>query len=308
MALGLDFSALPISLPCGRTTRTAEPENEGEPVSRSAEAAPGLVPAASPVEAATASEPTVGQLTTRTVAKAPDGSADTRTTVGVNEQVEMSAPATAAWTASSGALDSAKGAAVVWTAPAVGGTSTITAKPKKGDAFSVTMKTIAPRRRFLRPVKWENFLSTLAGSQFTAQVFIEPRYVSFSRIEVREATANAKAKGYYAELGWDGKVHPVTEWLSPDATNNGLFDRIGTLWPGHMPPFKEGSFVWEIPQYYRIVGVGGDGDKYCDDVHSQVMYGPSGAEITSKAGASRLRTPEPSDYLGRPKPARRFGR
>lgn len=119
---------------------------------------------------------------------------------------------------------------------------------------------------------------------------INPANVSLTRIQVREEAVNAVATGYYdTVLGWNGLPHPATAWLTPDASNNGFVDKVGTNEPGSAGPFSLGLFLWPIPQSYRVNG--GAGMVYSTGTHGQVMIGPGGTETTSKEGASRSRTP-----------------
>jgi hypothetical protein len=119
-----------------------------------------------------------------------------------------------------------------------------------------------------------------------------PLTVPFRRTELREEAVNAVATGYYdTVLGWNGIAHPPTAWLSPDASNNGLVDTVGTSPPGTSRPFSRGNFLWAIPQSYRTAGTSGGGSVYSTANHTQVMGGTNGAETTSKEGASRTRAP-----------------
>jgi hypothetical protein len=116
-----------------------------------------------------------------------------------------------------------------------------------------------------------------------------PTNVSFSRIEIREESAKAVADGYYKRF--NGAVHPPTpKWLRPHSGYT-LIDRVGTEPPGLSGPFSAGTFVWAIPQTYRPLGSGGAGVPYITAMQTQVMTGISGAETTSKEGASTSRTP-----------------
>ena len=305
------LSRSPAIQPHGLTAPEGDPLPDAEfgPVSDALDGGspPGGAPAPPPAKAPTPpvaapappapapAPPAPCTLTTKTVTVAPNGAANTRTTVGVNEQVRVSASTAAAWTASSGTLSTANGAATVWTAPETGGASTITATPASGAPCSVTMTTIAPTSRSLTKTSdVGGYAAANAGSAFVAKVTIKPTNVSFSRIEVREESVNAVATGYYdTSLHWNGMAHPQTaSWLALDANNSGLQDTVGTQAPGAPPPFSAGQFRWAIPQSYRIVG-GATVTRYSTANHVQTMGGASGAETTSKEGASRSRTPTP---------------
>ena len=230
-------------------------------------------------------------ITTRTLVTAPDRTADTRRRVGVNERVEMTCTANATWAATSGTLNRRAGVSVIWTAPAVAGTSTITATLANGRTCQVTMTTVEPSNRALTVNSNRAYTAGRAGSGFVANVVIQPTNVSFSRIQVREGAVNSTATGYYdTSLGWNGIAHPVGAWLAVNASNSGLIDTVGTNPPGTAGPFSAGSFDWPIPQDYRVGA--GAARNYSTGTHRQQMVaGASGRETTSKEGASRSRTP-----------------
>jgi hypothetical protein len=213
--------------------------------------------------------------------------------VGVNEQVEMTASASAAWTATGGTITPANGPKVVWTAPAAAATCSVTAAPATGTPCSVDMNALPPSERSLaNPPSPRAYTAGLAGSGFVAQVTIMPTNVSFSRIEVREEAVAAVASGYYdTVLHWNGRMHKVGTWLNLDANNNGLMDTVGTHEPGSGGPFSAGDFLWAIPQSYRIAGSAGNGFPYSTGYHVQIMGGTSGREGTSKEGAVNVRAP-----------------
>lgn len=298
--LGHDLSRVPVS--SGRTTLEGEAEEEFGPVSQTLVAgitgdAGGSLSGgvSTPAPAPPVSPPSPAPpctITTKTLASAPDGTPDTRKTVGVNERVEITSSASATWSASGGTVTSASGTTVVWTAPGAGATCSVTATPAKGSPCSVSMSVIPPSSRSLVKQTDRAYTAGKAGSGFQAKVTIMPLKASFGRTELREETVNAVATGYYdTVLGWSGLSHPATAWLSPDASNSGLVDSIGTGSPGSPGPFSAGGFLWAIPQSYRTAGTTGGGSVYSTAQHRQVMGGTNGAETTSKEGASRSRVP-----------------
>ena len=281
----------------GRTTLGEEAEEGPGPVSRSLDSGgprdagvplPGGVPTPAPAP----SPPVAGcTIATRTLVAAPDGTANTRKEVGVNEQIEMTASASAKWTASSGTVTPhASGVTAIWTAPDVGATSSVTATPATGAPCSVSITVIPPTRRSLVKSSDRAYTAGLAGSGFKAVVTIMPTNVSFTRIQVWEEDVNAVATGYYdTVMGMNGLRHPPTPPLVPNASNSGLIDTIGTNPPGSPGPFSFGRFLWAIPQHYRIGSTGSI--PYSIGHHTKVMIGIIGAEVTAKEGAIRGRTP-----------------
>jgi hypothetical protein len=275
-----DFARTPIWAGQAPASLTAQVEEEGPgPVSQSS-----LIPA-----------PPACTVTTRTLLAAPDGTASTRRTVGINEQVELTASAASAWTASAGTLSATSGTTVTWTAPSTGATSRITATPPAatGSPCTVSIRAIPPSRRSLsNPPTPRSYSAGLAGSGFVADVTILPTNVSFSRIEVREEAVAGVATGYYKDvLGWDGLMHPAGGWIVPNASNGGMRDTVGTNPPGSPGPFSSGDFLWSIPQHYRILGSSGGGTFYSTGNHIQIMGGSSGREGTGKEGAVNTRMP-----------------
>jgi hypothetical protein len=223
---------------------------------------------------------------------APDGTADTRTVVGVNEIVLVTASAPATWSATGGTI-SATGASGSWLSPASAKpvSCSVTATPAIGSPCSIDFQVIPPRERTMTKTTDRAYTAGLAGSGFEATALILPLNVSFSGIQVREETVAGEATGYYKDvLGWDKGMHPTGKWSRVDAANNNVKDTIGTLPPGTPGPFGIGTFFWPIPLTWRTPN---DPKRYpygtADQI--QVMLDSSGAEITSKEGADRARTP-----------------
>ncbi len=231
-------------------------------------------------------------ISSRTLDAAPDGTADTRTVVGVNEIVLLTASAPSKWSATAGTIN-ATGASGSWLSPASAKpvSCSVTATPATGSPCSINFQVIPPRERKMTKTTDHAYTAGLAGSGFEATALILPLNVSFSGIEVREETVAGQAAGYYNNvLGWDKGMHPTGTWSRVDATNNNVKDTIGTTPPGTPGPFGMGIFFWSIPLTWRTPN---DPKTYpygtADQI--QVMIDSSGAEITSKEGADRTRTP-----------------
>lgn len=295
-----DFSHIRVWNPPVPQSLTSEQPEEGQGIISQSVAvpAPAVPVPATPAPAEQAPAPPAGPavpacaITTRTLAPAPDGTADTRSIVGVNEEVEMTAPFSGAWTATGGTLAPATGATVVWTAPAAVASCVVTVTPATGTACTASMTVLPPMLRSLVKLSNRTYTTGLAGSGFRATVTILPTVVSFTRTEFREEAVNAVASGYYdTVLGLNGAAHPVTNWISPNARNSGLVDTIGTIPPGVSGPFSAGHFLWPIPQSFRTAGSSATGSPYSVGLHIQHMIGTTGEETTSKEGATRTRTP-----------------
>jgi hypothetical protein len=232
-------------------------------------------------------------ISSRTVDTAPDRTADTRTVVGVNEIVEVSASAPSRWSATAGPI-SGTGASIFWLSPASSAkpvSCSVTATPATGSPCSISFHVIPPRERKMTKMTDRAYIAGRAGSGFEATALILPLNVSFSGIQVREETVAGEATGYYKDvLGWDKGMHPTGKWNRVDATNNNIKDTIGTNPPGTPGPFGIGTFYWPIPLTWKTPN---DPPTFrfgtADQI--QVMLDSSGAEITSKEGAERARTP-----------------
>lgn len=231
-------------------------------------------------------------ISSQTLDTAPDGTADTRTVVGVNEIVIMTASAPSTWSATAGTIN-ATGASGTWLSPASAKpvSCSVTATPATGSPCSINFQVIPPRERKMTKTTDRAYTAGLAGSGFEATALILPLNVSFSGIQVREETVAGEATGYYKDvLGWDKGMHPTGAWSRVDASNNNVKDTIGTTPPGTRRPFGIGTFFWSIPLTWRTPN---DPKRHpygtADQI--QVMLDSSGAEITSKEGADRLRTP-----------------
>ncbi len=231
-------------------------------------------------------------ISSQTLDSAPDGTADTRTTVAVNEIVLLTASAPSTWSATAGSIN-AKDTSGTWVSPASAKpvTCKVKATPAKGAPCSIDFHVIPPRGQQMTKTTDRSYTSGLAGSGFETAALILPLNVSFSGIVVREETVAGEATGYYKDvLKWDKGMHPEGKWARVDTKNNNVKDTIGTPPPGTHGPFGTGTFYWPIPLTWRHP----DDTKpipYGTADQTQVMMDASGAEITSKEGAERERTP-----------------
>jgi hypothetical protein len=300
----------------GQTTITGEVgEHKSNPVSPSLDASvlkDTDVPTPAPSRTPNLLAPSC-TISTRTLVAAPDGTADTRKVVGVNEEVEMTASALATWTEDGGTtkpLSKTKNAKfdknlknstkALWTAPAVGGTFSVTATPAPDSPCSVSMKVLTPTSRSLTKVrdKDKDYKAGLAGSGFDASITYNPTNVSFIRTLFREEEANANALGYYEKRGLDNDLHRRGLWNPVKANNVGFFaDSVGTdpvrNRGGTSGPFSFVIFFWKIPQTFKALGAP-DSDASQFSVAEQFQFmvpGESGRETTGKEGEEHTRTP-----------------
>jgi hypothetical protein len=169
----------------------------------------------------------------------------------------------------------------------------ITATPAAGSPCFAIILAIPPTELSLAIKQDLQYPPGRAGSGFVADASILPLNVSFSQIEVREESVPAVATGYYdTVLHENGVVHPPSpQWKRLNANNGGFTDTVGAKWPGSQTPFSFGTYLWAIPQTWRIAGSGGSGIYYSTADHTETMADSSGTEITSKGGATRTRTP-----------------
>jgi hypothetical protein len=272
------FAGNAISLPTGQT-------DAGVPVPPQHAPSPPAPPAPAPAGSHCS-------ITSQTLDSAPGGTADTRTTVAVNEIVLLTASASSTWSATAGKIN-ATGTSGTWVSPASAKpvTCTVKATPATGAPCSIDFHVIPPRGQQMTKTADRAYTAGLAGSGFETAALILPLNVSFSGITVREEKVAGEATGYYKDvLKWDKGMHPEGKWARVDAKNNNVKDTIGTPPPGTHGPFGSGTFYWPIPLTWRHP----DDTKpipYGTADQMQVMMDASGAEVTSKEGAERLRTP-----------------
>lgn len=223
-----------------------------------------------------------------TVKSAPNGAADTRTRVAVGEVVRLVGSLDGAWSANHGKLHGSHGMHTTWTAPASPGTTTIRFS---GGGRSTTKKftVIAPNHLSMKRASVDSWPAGVQGAGMITNVTIGPRSVSFGNVEWLEVPGGpSHIFGYFTK--YKGlQHHPNPNWLGWNDANTGLTDHASLFrWP---KPWSPGGFQWNIPNKYRVAGVGGAGHVFTTTHQIFRMTNKKGTTTITKGGASVTRTP-----------------
>ena len=130
---------------------------------------------------------------------------------------------------------------------------------------------------------------------FHGEIFFEPRDVSFRNLEFREGSAPFEATGSMNTILSAGKNdiagirHPLMgTWLPLLGGNiatgskvNG-FDTVRTMTTS--PPYAAGTFTWNIPWLYRVIGRGRD-HQFTIAAHSESIDATGQTTISKKGTA-----------------------
>ncbi|WP_299441120.1 DUF4157 domain-containing protein [uncultured Aquimarina sp.] len=249
------------------------------------------VPSLPPVTPVTPTPTTPPVVTTETIKSAPDGTADTRTTVGVGERVRFTATTAGTWTVSEGHIIGINnGASIVWEAPAVAASPTITITTPGGT--KVTPFTVVPPNSLNMVVSNHHPIPAgTAGACMILNFSVNPLNVNLGRTQWLEVPGPAtNVSGYFNQFNAATIFHNPTEDFLPFNDNNaGLRDHAA--WHEVPPPFSFGSFEWVIPNQYKIDGESdAQGRVFTNIVQTFFMF-PGGTMMITKAGtASVLRT------------------
>lgn len=125
-----------------------------------------------------------------------------------------------------------------------------------------------------------------ASAGFIANVTILPSHVSFANVQTQEGEFKSKAAGAFAHF--NNITHMASAWIGTAcnvATGNNdggpdeIYSQLGAprldptgapVVDAHgRPTFVAGSFEWEIPWHYRLVGDPGDGKQFVAVTHKQ---------------------------------------
>jgi hypothetical protein len=198
---------------------------------------------------------------------APGDPSPARTTVGVGEEVSFSDSGAGDWQASAGTGATTSPTTYTWHAPDVAGPVTIT----RG-AHSVAMTVVAPDRIDFR--KTEDDPQRPAGVGMVTNLTFGPNNVSFANAEWLEVPSEAiNVTGYFDDYrrrtGQDLFHHPATDWIPMGSHNNGVDDHAFThSKPG---PYSPGSYEWDIPNKYRVIGQPNQGYPFAKSIQRFTM-------------------------------------
>ncbi len=200
----------------------------------------------------------VYQIETETVATTP--SDRKRTKLGVGEEVKAifkPASITVNWTTTDASVSPASGSTVTLTAPETAKSPKLTAA-FKGISKDTTFTVVAPSSVYIDKTSESNTAtSSFLRVVTTADWYIGPEDVNFSKIKIAEQTCTGVASGYLS--GKNGEVHTpgvALQVTSSMTAGKGWkcsgYDNIST---GSYPPaYSPGAFKWAIPWSYEING------------------------------------------------------
>jgi transglutaminase-like putative cysteine protease len=192
------------------------------------------------------------QVTTETVSPIP---ADRkRTTVGVGEEVDLSAsPAISGltWSPTSD-CNPQNGPTTTFTAPDAAGSSVVTLH-HPGGTCTTTFSVLAPNgvasATIYSTMSWS--LGLQGAGMYLDPVIVGPTTVSFYRVQIVEVGENAtNIKGYFTTHAPPSHIgHGADIWLPLDYDNSWP-DRVHLY--DYPAPWTPGSFEWNIPSKWRV--------------------------------------------------------
>jgi hypothetical protein len=227
------------------------------------------------------------------------GASNTRTTVGVGEMITFTSNMPGKWKADKGARGfpkKATGERFMWAAMSTAGSAKITFEPEgEGQPkLEVVIQVIAPTVDYVnaRAVAFPGQAPGMAGVQMETDVTFGPNTVSFANTMWWEKAGPATgATGYFKDHVTKRKLRlpyhrPNPDDVQIDSTNSGIVDAAG--WWDFNGPYSDGSFVWVIPTYYRVV----DDRRYLiSNVHQTCTITADGTMTVTKGSSSMSRRP-----------------
>jgi len=145
-----------------------------------------------------------------------------------------------------------------WIAPAVAGSATVSFTPSGGGAAkSFSMSVEAPTVRYKKvpgalPDEISGLSAGTAGAGMVLSVSFLPDTVSFQGLRWHESSAPAtNLQGYFAGKMVQGHS-PSSDPGKIGEDNGGVTDKAA-YW-NFEPPWKKGSFDWDIPTSYHVAG------------------------------------------------------
>jgi hypothetical protein len=238
-------------------------------------------------------------ISTKTLRSAPDGTPDTRTTVGVGEEVQMTARSPATWAAARGStVAPSAGTTVIWTAPAIPMTTAVNATLATGTKCSCIMSVEAPKALSLTKVAAHFIPKWTAGVCMRCAVTVLPRNVCLGATRWLEMPGPATAiEGYFAQRFFAGKLNhrPYSQYVEFNDNNlcknwdHAAFEDLNDPLP---EPFWKGRFMWKIRNKYKLDNESdSSGREFATTFQLWRMLDDFGTLAVNKAGASASRRP-----------------
>lgn len=232
------------------------------------------------------------KIDSTTVATTP--SDRTRKTIGVGEEVSLSflpgnlSPVT--WTLQgSGTLSSYSGNQVVFTAPDSASTATIEAS-YKCVTCPITFTVVEPASQSATIFgATYSYPPGVQGAGMFLEVTVHPTNVSFEKVEIMEVPGPATSRtGFYTNFPAGCPMHTTNpNWVPLDPGNIWYDDAYFT---GEPAPWSAGSFEWDIPVQWHVVGSVTVGS-LPNVIQAFSISGTNGCSAVSKLGQSATRTP-----------------
>jgi hypothetical protein len=236
------------------------------------------------------------RVTSEAVATAPADRA--RTTIGVGEEVRLSATAnsgTVSWSCNGkSSLSALSGASTTLTAHERSETAKVTATDSCGCKVTLTFNVVEPSGvqmiRASGTGVWHANGKPSVGIK--ANIYITPDTVTFENIQISEDNCTSAVTGYFVGSPLDGIQHAghgAGHWVSVGAHVAGRGSQLqgqDTVQSGHCgfgTPYSGGTFDWPIPWLFRV---GSGAAKKFTIVHQRFTIDPAGDMTASKAGAS----------------------
>jgi len=147
-----------------------------------------------------------------------------------------------------------------WTNESVTLRLVVQSGPSKNRYVDVAFTVVAPTGSYMiqEPSTGIWHMTNTCSVGFKGWIYIEPKTVSFSKIQFREGSCLSTATGFWARD--NGITHPIGTWGSIGGGNSTTGCRVSgndTIQsPAYGPPYSVGTFLWPIPWQYRV-GTGG---------------------------------------------------
>ena len=182
------------------------------------------------------------------------------------------------------------------------GPATIEAVVKGGVAETYEIEVIKPNDVIIErePGTGIYHVQGYAICGFKARAYLQPNYVSFKGLRVKEGYAKAEISGYFSYQTGRSDVHPAGHWfvfgsaVPGKGTKDAAVDVVQAVSDNHTP-YTDGKFTWAIPWLYQ--GEGGAEIQFTIIYHVKEIDS-TGKMTISKGGtsvSSNLNDPT-SDY------------
>ena len=141
------------------------------------------------------------------------------------------------------------------------GVATIEAKVKGGVTETYEIEVIKPNDVIIEqePGTGIYHVQGYAICGFKARAYLQPNYVSFKGLKVKEGYAKAEISGYFSYQTGKTDVHPAGNWfvfgsaVPGKGTKDAAVDYVQAVSNNHTP-YTDGKFTWAIPWLYEGEG------------------------------------------------------